>query len=549
ALDADQRRAAESAAGPLLILAGPGTGKTRTLTHRIAGLVAERGAPAASLLAITFTRRAADEMRERLARLLGPAAAAVSVLTFHALGQRIVREHAALLGVPADFRIEPAPESAEEEDTLADRCARGALAYDDLITLPLALFDAHPQIAAAWQTRFPHISVDEFQDLDEAQYRLLLHLAPPGPATDLCVIGDPDQAIYGFRGSDAHGFERFRTDYPDARAVSLTLNYRSERAILEGAKRVVAPASRVPERVLSALADTGVRIEVHDAPSDRAEAEFVVRTIEELIGGTAFFALDSERAAGQATEALAFNDIAVLYRTAAQADVLVEALARSGHPFQRRAHGPLAESHFVHAVLAQLRDLPETGDTAARLEVALAAAQRSLAGGASDTAPAPADGEALRLLPALRALAARSAGVREFAAELALATDADLWDPRAACISLMTLHAAKGLEFPVVFITGCEDGVLPLRFGGRDEPDASAEAAEAEERRLLFVGMTRARRRLFLSHAARRRWRGKVRPMEPSPFLRQISEDLRRLSHTEAKPKPKPSPYQQLDLF
>jgi DNA helicase-2/ATP-dependent DNA helicase PcrA len=246
------------------------------------------------------------------------------------------------------------------------------------------------------------------------------------------------------------------------------------------------------------------RVTIRVAPSERAEAELVVHTIEQLIGGHSFFSLDSGRADG-AADNLSFSDFAVLYRTDAQS--LCEAIARSGMPFQRHAHAPLAERPEIAALLAALDDGADDRPPAALLR---AAAER-------------AGPDAAAILPQLAALAGPVAPRAEVAELLTQATDADLWDARADRVSLLTLHAAKGLEFPVVFIVGLEDGLLPLRFGGSGDA-----AAVDEERRLLYVGMTRAKDRLFLSRAQRRLWRGQLRALPPSPFLDAIEEELAR---------------------
>lgn len=491
ALDADQRAAAEVLDGPVMIVAGPGSGKTRTLTHRIAHLVAIGEVSPDHCLAITFTRRAARELRERLRVLLPEGGEDVSVHTFHGLAFELLREYAEAAGLPTDFRVaedeervallqavagiparraparltalsrakrtgeadgELAALRKTYDDTLADR---GWLDFDDLVQRSAALLEGDEEIRQAVRARYRHVSVDEYQDVDTQQVRLLAALVPPDG--DVCVIGDPDQAIYGFRGAEVALFHRFVEERPGAQVFRLTRNYRSGRSIVEGAGQVLTGGDGV-ERALEVMLDgpgaarlpaaRPEHIEIHEAPTDRAEAEFVVKTIEGLIGGHSFFSVDSGRAAGgRAAEGsdpdLSFADIAVLVRTAAQTEPLEEALGRSGMPFQ-----------------------------------------------------VPAD-------------------------------DGEDWDPRADRISVMTLHAAKGLEFPVVFIVGCEDGLLPLRFGPDDGID------EAEERRLFFVGMTRAERRLWLCHARKRMWRGRVRERFPSPFLRAIEERLLRRHDVE----------------
>ena len=566
-LDDDQRAAAGVADGPLLIVAGPGSGKTRTLTHRIAHLVAERGVAAENCLAITFTRRAAAEMRERLAALLPTSADKVAIHTFHSLGLAILREHASAAGLDHGFRVAGEAErtallaatlelSAHKAERLlraisrekrtqswagADvREARAAYAramalhnwidFDDLVALSVRVLMSDARIAELYRHRLRWISVDEFQDVDEQQYRLLALLAPGDG--NLCVIGDPNQAIYGFRGADASCFDRFRQDYPGAKTVRLTRNYRSSGTIVTASSQVIAP--RPNEPVAEIVREMHERIAIHTAPTERAEAESVVKTIEHMIGGHTFFSINSGRAGLGAQTGRSFADFAVLYRTDAQSTALREALDRSGIPYQRHTHTALAEEPAVRALLQELGD----GSAATTLADDLHAAARGLA----DRGDAGAAATMAMALQRLTALAERCGNERaRFADAVALTTDAEFWDARADRVSLLTLHAAKGLEFAVVFIVGLEDGVLPLHWS---EPD---DAAIAEERRLFYVGMTRAKDRLILSRAHQRLWRGRLQMLEPSPFLRDIENEL--VKHQPTQPARTKREDRQLKLF
>ncbi|MGP4113304.1 UvrD-helicase domain-containing protein [Streptomyces sp. 4N509B] len=520
-LDPEQRAAAGSDGGPLLIIAGPGTGKTRTLTHRVAHLVTERGVPPEQCLAITFTRRAAEEMAERLAALAPAHAPGVTVATFHSLGLAILREQHERAGLGAGFGIADAARQAEIAEAAGDdergEAYRAALRahdlvdFDDLIALPLALLAADPALAAAYQDRYRWISVDEYQDVDERQYRLLRLLSPSEGAANLTAIGDPDQAIYRFRGADVGFFLRFQRDYPGARTVHLSRNYRSAAPILAASLRAIAPSSLVPDRRLDPMGrgHGTSRPALHAAAGEQAEASFVARTIERLIGGASFHSLDSGRVDTEESNALSelsFSDFAILYRTDAQARVLVETLTRTGLPFQKRSHDRLADRPGVAAVLAAL---------APTADEALGDALRA-------TLTPASSGEERAAVDLLLPLAAEcGADLARFRDQLALGVEVDTWDPRADRISLLTLHASKGLEFPVVFVVGCEDGLLPMRWPGADlDPEA-----ESEERRLLFVGMTRAQRRLYLTHAAERFRHGAVRTAARSPFLDPLATD------------------------
>ncbi len=556
ALDADQRAAAV-AEGPLIVIAGPGSGKTRMLTHRIAHLVAERGVPAESCLAITFTRRAAGEMRERLQRLLPANASKVPVHTFHSLGLSILREspHAAHLGLGFAVageaeRVKGLAETLNVTQSKAaqllrriSKVKRGASAaideklataiaayavlmttrnwvdFDDLVLLAVEALERDAAFAARVRGKFRATCVDEFQDLDEAQYRLLCLIAP----ADLCVIGDPDQAIYGFRGADASSFARLVKDYPTAKTLRLRKNYRSSGTIVQAASQVIA--TNAEPSLAEIVREMHDRITIHAAPTERAEAEFVVAEVEKLLGGHSFFSIDSGRGREAPQSGVAFGDIAVLYRTEAQSTALVEAFQRSGMPFAISARGPLRDNEAVRALLSALDARPDTP-----LADALRDAAKSAA---SETS------EAVRWLTEL---AAQSGSDRaRFRELIALADESDFYDPRADRVALLTMHAAKGLEFSVVFVVGLEDGIVPLHFG------AAEEASLAEERRLFYVAMTRAKDRLFLTRAEERTWRGKHRKLDASPFLTDIEAELLR-DQPKTLPRRRPEAA-QLALF
>lgn len=613
-LDPGQRAAVLAPEGPLLILAGPGTGKTRTLTHRLAYLLLRRGLAPESVLAVTFTHRAAGEMQDRLRKLVPTVAERVWVTTFHGLGWRLLRLHGRELGLPQPLRIlgpdeagrvfaetlglseaearrqwqqlqarhrrpgatgRPSASSATKPGAwtaykLAYR-SRGWLDFEDLIELAVELLERHPTVRQAWHQRLSCLAVDEFQDIDARQYRLIQLLT--GSQANLSVIGDPDQAIYGFRGATPAFFERFVADYPNALTIQLRRNYRSSPAIVQAAVQAIAPASLVPDRQMETVRLDPQRITIHEAATDKAEAEFVVHTIERLIGGHAFFSMDSGRVAAEAPEShYSFSDFAVLYRTEAQADLLCQALARSGIPYQRHAHTPLAEAAPVHALVHAARLSPPSWSVWDRLQAGLdtlraQSATSKVADPARSQVPNPGQcSEPTARKPEDRPkdpasalevgllsdwvlrLAELARGCEHdwaaFESELALRSEVDLWDARADRVSLLTLHASKGLEFPVVFIVGCEDGLLPWRFG-RDTTEAELE----EERRLFFVGMTRARDRLFLCHARQRLWRGQVRAQAICPFVQAIDQALLELSQGPTRRLPERPAGQQLSLF
>jgi len=519
--------------------------------------VRQRGVAPEQCLAITFTRRAADEMAQRLARLL-PEGARLTVTTFHGLGLQLLRAHGEEIGLADGFRVAGAAERcaalaaalgiperlAERRLTDLSRCKRtgerpapgselatactayaaalaerGWVDFDDLVGHAVALLEASPDLVAHYRDRFRWIAIDEYQDIDAQQYHLVRLLAPADG--NLCAIGDPDQAIYSFRGADVGFFLRFQEDYPQATTIHLTRNYRSSATIVEAAGQVIAPTSLAVGRACAAVAGAATRLTLHAAATEQAEAEFVVASVERLLGGHTFFSLDSGRSRGGEDHGYGFADFAVLYRTEAVGDAVAAALARSGLPFARRAPVPLAEVPGVAALVAAAAGPDGEGPLADRLRVAA----RRLA--------TPEAEHALTLL--LPVAGPCGDDLDRLRSDLALATELDV--PGADRITLLTLHGAKGLEFPVVFIVGCEDGLLPLRWGGN-------AVDVAEERRLFFVGLTRARERLILTRAKMRSRFGQLRPVEGSPFLREIEE---RLVDREA-PRPVRAPDPQLEL-
>ncbi len=572
-LDPDQRAAAV-AASPVLIIAGPGTGKTRTLTHRIAHQVTELGVPAGRFLAITFTRRAAQEMRDRLAALCPRQDDQVAVTTFHGLGLQILREHHAAAGLPPGFgvadeatRLRVATEVAGSEregrklvtglarvarpdgdpgGALALRsrlAARGLVDFDGLVQIPAALLGDRPDIVAGLQARWPRVSVDEYQDIDGVQYDLLRMIC--GEGAGLTAIGDPDQSIYGFRGADVGIFGRFAADFPTAITVELTRNYRSSPPIVAAAVQAVAPTTLVPGRRAVAVhegpADSRDVVAFHEAADEHAEAAWIAAAIDNLLGGTSFHSLDSGRADGHGPGKLGLADVAVLYRTDAQAGPLGQALTRAGLPYQKRSHDLLARRAWVPEILREMR-LDAGAGTMPDVASQLAAAVRALAATRGERDATVID---IRAAGELLTPLARRCGtdVERFRAELSLGAETDALDPRAEAITLLTLHGAKGLEFDVVFLAGCERGLLPLRLPGAG-PLTPEEAAE--ERRLLFVGMTRARGKLLLTCAARRTRHGAEEAAGRSPFLAAIDPGLLSMALPQ---RTRPSADRQLRLL
>ncbi len=529
-LDAMQRVAASAPGGPMLIVAGPGTGKTRTLTHRIAYLCAELGVFAEHCLAITFTRRAAEELRHRLDGLLGPVADDVTVATFHSLGLTILRENAAAAGLPQDFRIaddterEAARKEAGDDDaTYREAAARpgpGRPRRADHAAGAAAREDA--DLVDRYQGRWRWIFVDEYQDVDETQYELLRLLCPADG--NLCAIGDPDQAIYSFRGADVGYFMRFAEDFTDARLVRLTRNYRSSAPILAAAVQAIAPSSLVrgggwtrPGSTRRRRWSAATRRRLGHRRG-RLRRPYRRRPGRWPLPPVAGLGPDQRQ---RRRHLLLRHRRALPHRPAGR--------ARSS----RRSPGPASRCRSGRttgcATAPASRRSPAS--CGSRVRPAKVTARpgtpcrptpgRTVRHAHSRTAPAaararPTSGRPSRCSPRWPGAAATTWSSSSPSSPPA--PRSTRWTPRAEAVTLLTLHAAKGLEFPVVFLVGCEDGLLPLRFfDGRTSDDDLAE-----ERRLFFVGLTRAQDRLYVSHAQRRFRHGTERDTGPSPFLGAI---------------------------
>jgi DNA helicase-2/ATP-dependent DNA helicase PcrA len=655
-LNGPQRDAVTHAGSPLLIVAGAGSGKTRVLTHRIAYLLAARDVHPGQIIAITFTNKAAGEMKERVAALVGPRARLMWVSTFHSACVRILRAEHEHAGLKSTFSIYDADDSrrlmqlvARELDLDPKRYpARGlaaqvsnlknelvdpeqftarakgpieralaeaytlyqrrlkeahALDFDDLIMTTVHLLQSHPQVAETYRRRFRHVLVDEYQDTNHAQYQLVKELVSGTEGVEpaeLCVVGDADQSIYAFRGATIRNILEFERDYPDARTIALEQNYRSTQTILNAANAVISrnPA-RKPKRLWSEQG-AGEQIVGYVADTEHAEADWVAREIDRL-----------------ADEAgVRPGDVAVFYRTNAQSRVFEEVFIRVGLPYKVVGGVRFYERREVRDALAYLRAIVNDDDTVSVRRVmntprrgigdraegaieALAARERiSFGAGLRRASEAPgistraANGIAdfVALLDGLRELsetsppeevleamltrsgllseledsldpqdAGRAENLQElvsvareytervegaaeteeeratlagFLEQVALVADADQVpsdDPEhKGVVTLMTLHTAKGLEFPVVFLTGLEDGVFPHMRALGDNTELE------EERRLAYVGITRARQRLYLSRAVTRSSFGAPSHNRTSRFVAELPEELVRWQRTEA---------------
>lgn len=657
-LNEAQREAATAVTGAVLVVAGPGTGKTRTLTVRLAHLVHDHGITLDSLLALTFTTRAAREMTERLEPLLGEHGRRLTLGTFHALCHRLLRREGHRLELPAEFNlcapgeqlaalqqsldeVDEPPLNGADAQQLLQRLSylrnrsgdsieslqseglwelfkhyrttlrrRQLLDFDDLLSLTVTLLENHPEVTTSMRERYRYLAVDEYQDVNPMQYRLLTLVA--GEQPNLWAVGDADQAIYAFRGAEVENFLRFEQEFPAARTIRLSQGYRSSPQIVTAAGQVIAHnRSRLPF-ILTTQQPDGALINRISVPNEKAEAEWIVGVIEEQVGGTSHY----RHYRGQVQDTASrrqgsFRDFAVLYRLNALSRPLEEALHNAGIPYRRLGERRLSNLKGIRELLAYLRVIHQHDDSdslneilnipprgiGAKTEERLRAEteRRDLSLYAVLKAPPPlpstqhqaiADlvsllqelrsGLATRplstfitwLLEAsnlitwaidqnprresdflrLRALAAQYddqptlSALENFLAEVALSQESDEYDPTADSVTLMSLHAAKGLEFNEVFICGVEEELIPYQ---RD-----AEENTEEERRLFYVGMTRARARLHLLNCRSRFLFGQQLSRKPSRFLNEFDTALQKeVSVADPKLAANKQKLDQLSLF
>ncbi|MEX0980364.1 MAG: UvrD-helicase domain-containing protein [Gemmatimonadota bacterium] len=643
-LNPEQREAVEHFEGPLLVLAGAGSGKTRVLTARIAHLIRHHGVPSDRILAVTFTNKAAGEMRERIAGMLGGEPRGIWMGTFHALGARLLRRHAAQLGWTHAFTIFDADQSLKQirkssealdidpkrwkpkalravlgdaknqlvtpqefleqhgegfdlfarmaaqlyptyQDALR---AQNAFDFDDLLVKPVELLESDPALLERYRDRFAFILVDEYQDTNRAQFRFLELLA--GGRRNIMVVGDEDQSIYGWRGADIRNILDFERTYPGSEVVRLERNYRSTEVILNAANSVIRLNVQRKGKTLRTERTGGEPLTLVETVDESDEANWIVQEIEARSG---------ERPGS------VYRDFAILYRTNAQSRALEDAFRRRGVPYQIVGGVRFYERREIQDVLAYLRLISNPLDEGA-FDRAVNYPRRGIGKASHERLAAWAKGEGIPLIEAaLRAdeapdvptggarqlkvfaelvqryssLATRMsvgelleelveeldllrhlreegpdgddraenvkeliAGAHEFVAEVeeelddedpdrfteldhflqqvALVADIDRHDPASDAVTMMTLHNAKGLEYPVVFVAGMEDGLFPL-MRSLDDPDQLEE-----ERRLFYVGLTRPQDKLYLTHARERRRAGDFTQNRVSSFVESIPEEL-----------------------
>jgi DNA helicase-2/ATP-dependent DNA helicase PcrA len=628
-LNTQQKKAVTHPGGPLLVLAGAGSGKTRVLTYRVAYLIERMGVDPKSILAITFTNKAAREMKERIEALL-PGVRGLLVSTFHSACVRFLRSDIDKLGYSRNFIIfDTQDQQALMKDCLKElnidekkyapsgvlnyisrakdrlltpeECMDGAknirektmaqiyghyqkrlrennaLDFDDIIMSTVELFRERPEVLSFYQDRFRHILVDEYQDTNRAQYELLRLLA--GKHRNLCVVGDDDQSIYGFRGADIRNILDFEEDFPDATVIRLEQNYRSTRNILDAANSVIDHNFGRKKKTLWTKNEKGEKVRCITLDNENEEAFFIAREIENLV----------------LRERMRYGDFAVLYRTNAQSRVLEEVMVKMGLPYRMVGGVRFYQRKEIKDLLAYLRVVANPSDNVSLVRIinvprrgigdatvsglkALAAERNSsifgIIKGVDDTPFSSAVKGKLRrfgdliedfiktssgmtvselmdyildrtgyvdeliaentpdaqsrlenlkeMISAALEFEKRSpgAGLEDFLAELALISDVDELDEREEAVVLMTLHSAKGLEFPVVFLAGMDEGIFPHSRSILDEDEIE------EERRLCYVGITRARKMLYLTRAWQRNIYGNTSYYSASRFLNEIPQEL-----------------------
>ncbi|NNF98733.1 MAG: UvrD-helicase domain-containing protein [Desulfobacteraceae bacterium] len=663
-LNEQQQAAVEHGDGPLIIVAGPGTGKTRTITHRMAHLICTKKTSPRNILALTFTNKAASELRNRLSALLDDADQLPLAVTFHALCLEVLNDQApdnpisvaddsvrrdivadaleltfggpkstpykpgraldmlvaakqAIVG-PGDDNLSVVTNGRDTADFSRFyhsyqrlMAIQGYCDFEDLIFNMVLRLESDLVLQKACRDKWSYIFVDEYQDLNQGQYRILKALCPPDK--NLCVIGDPDQSIYGFRGSDLGFFRKFREDFPGARVIELHRNYRSTEAILESSHQIIQNHKILLDET------TGVRtysringdpvINILELASEKAEAVAIGKIIERSVGGTGFYAVDFGKVETTQTFQRAFSDFAVLYRTHQQGRVISEALEKAGIPcriagkdhlmgqkgiaelislaavvsgtgsfsdFRRIAvlfkpspgnkdldtivHWAYAKSLSLHTALAKAARIPVPGLSLSRQQRLFDMIRNlsQLVQDISDLKPVDTlahlvENTALAAvfnqpnastiaLDRLKEMAAKTnSPMPNFLSGLCLAGDTDIYNPNAQFVTLMTMHASKGLEFQVVFIAGCENDFIPYRHSPGEMVDRD------EERRLFYVAMTRAQHNLYLTMAKKRHIFGKTVERTLSDFVRDIETHLR--DHLDHLARPKKKTQKQLPLF
>jgi len=663
-LNEEQQKAVTHEDGPLLIVAGPGTGKTLTLTHKIAYRITEKNASPKNILAVTFTNKAAQEMKERLTALLKTGTPFPLVTTFHSLCYKILADEAEKKNTPAKTVIDDVDQNLllseairqiqssggkisikpdmvrnwittakqqilepdnDHGDIMDQKYAgaftqvyriyqellssQGLMDYEDLIMQSVKLLENSRDAGQKYRETYRYIFVDEYQDLNHGQYRIIRALSPSGK--NLCVIGDPDQSIYGFRGSDILYFNRFMTDFPDAIKITLTRNYRSTETILKGSYQIIRKQqSKTSEsRVYSGI--KGVEtLSILASATEKSEAVAIGKTIERMVGGTGFHSFDFNKSGDlQVTMERGFSDFAILYRTQYQSHIIAEVLEKANIPYQSASRNSvflqkgirelmslfkLVEGCGTFSDFERIIRIPGTGlgnktttsfkhwyyQQRCSLNEALSYVRRFPISSIKKTSQfkldrliaglnrlkqeleyKPVEDKLQHLANTPLVLSTLNANKNSedtlnrllkisgdyqdastFLTAVTLQTDTDAYDPKVEKVSLMTMHAAKGLEFPVVFIAGCEKDFIP--YIRSEDNTADME----EERRLFYVAMTRAKEHLYLTWSKKRRIYGRMVERKLSPLVDEIEKRLLKYDSSSAGTKKQKGPTQQ-ELF
>lgn len=592
-LNPEQKEAVEYIGGHVLILAGPGTGKTKTLISKIEFLVKNKIAEPKEILAITFTNKAAQEMSSRVNLTLKKDNSLPSISTFHAFGKAMLQEYYSFFDRNKDFilieendkleilksfptienkrvkqfskAISEIKNFKEDEDSEPEYISifqkyeerlRGfnAFDFDDLITKPVELMANQPEVLCKYAERFKFIFIDEYQDTNQKQYELVKLLISK-EKTKLCVVGDPDQAIYGFRGANVSFINRFVKDFPEAKIFKLKTSYRCSQKILSASADVL---NQPGETFLGGISE-GVNINISEQPTDKSEAEFIAREIVNLSGGLSFFSIDSSVSEGHKNESIkSLSDFAVLCRTRQQFGSIVKAFHDHNIPYQVVGNEPFYRNEpflqIVEVFYASLlkptdnyfKFISENKDLIFKQNlVELSLTSNSLTNEErlkliKETFFSSVETDE-SLFQRLIEMGKQYRSPNEFIATLKLGSGADTYDDMQESVTIMTLHASKGLEFECVFISGCEDGVIPFNLY-KKEIDID------EEKRLLYVGMTRAKKILYLSYARNRMFRNRKLQLPKSPFLSSIEKELIR-QLVSKRPENKDKSDDQLSLF
>ena len=660
-LNESQSKVVHHTDGAIIVVAGPGTGKTLTLTHRIAHLIKNRQVAAPNILGLTFTNQAAGEMLARLRRLLPQEKKLPLVTTFHAFCLGIIQaenkntitaviddqDRMEIIKDAKTMAVDSGVDVSLRHDQLADAIQTikqeyqpdadklnqltamekiavnavyrfyqrilkivGLMDFEDLIGNVVRLLENDMNVCTTIHRKYPFVFVDEYQDINTGQYRLIKNLAKTG--TEICVIGDPDQSIYGFRGSHVRYFHRFGRDYPGAAHIQLRQNYRSTQIILNVAQQMIQKTpDRLPTQELYSENQGTQKVGILACKNEKHEAVTIGKMIESMVGGVGFYSIDfGKTSVTESHKERTFSDFAILYRTSQQSQMIAETLSAAGIPTQvavKKASqfgpqtktlvsllkmltgngsfrdlfrvGPYLQTGIgkksfdswkfwayqhhqnVYEALDNLKTYPiatltkksqmkltamAKAFTAVRSQISdhnLGKTIDSILSQTSLDIPVKDDPQWVQQLSDIKQMADKFDGdLLSFLNHLVLQTDTDQYDSRVEKVSLLTMHASKGLEFPVVFIIGCENGLIPFIPKENKYQDIN------EERRLFYVAMTRAKQELYLSHARNRKVHGKIGSQSISPFVTDVEQKLKQMNQVTGH-KPDRQRQIQLALF